>query len=570
MVVMSGSEAIVETLIRNEMPYYFGVNSSEFLALTDVIYQNEKVSFISARHESNAALMADGYIRVTNKPAPVIGTNGPGVAHMYQATGAARNHGIPLILLVPGFARAELQNPFTTTKQLDQTACYKPITKAQFDVDSVAQIPGAINEAIRISMAGRPGPVIVSVVPQVYREKAEVTILPKAKIDPMHYDAEAVKAAAKILVNAKRPVLLYHERIFRYDLYSEARELAELLATPCIGEYRCSRGIVPEDTVLGFTGWLSAGAGMTTANLEAFSKADAVLALCCNFDNTSTAKNRPGSEVEKQIAIETKRIIQVDADPCEMSRRYPAEVEVLGNPKASIAALVAEIKRLGMDQSLRAERMAEAKKLKDRTNNAIEGWYNKLKNETPIAYVVVYKALQEILDRDAIQLHSGGTTNRWGAVMQLAKTPNSVHTDGMWHSLGQTFSMALGMKIAYPDRQVVNVIGDGSFWLCNASELETQKRLNLPVVTVILNNNIYGNMYLSQQNRFGGRIIGTEFDNPNFAELGKVFGFHSERVEKPEEVKPALMRALNSKRPAIIDIFTPGTTLPMSSPPVVI
>jgi thiamine pyrophosphate-dependent acetolactate synthase large subunit-like protein len=364
---------------------------------------------------------------------------------------------------------------------------------------------------------------------------------------------EAVRKASRLLVEAERPVILADSRAIWNNAYPELAQLANRLSIPVLSATRAIRPFFDESSPLNFGLYEARSAPPV---LQLMEEADLLLAIDCYFDSyLSTGQLTPESPSRRRLFPDT--IIQIDSDPSFIGKNYPVEVGILGDSKVILGALLAGIRSSGR-RSRNKVRLDRLTTLKAKWTAFIDREYDRLSNKKSISPLVIARDLSSVLPKDAIVSVAGAFNSVVFHTLSVftSSTPRSILGIGADGSLGTGLSKAIGAKLAAPDRCVVAFLGDGEFWYGSASELETLARTKLPVVIVISNNGCFGSDKYRQLKIFDGRFIGVDFNNPNFAELARVFGLKGERVESSNEIKRAIRRAVESNRPTIVDIVT--------------
>jgi acetolactate synthase-1/2/3 large subunit len=369
----------------------------------------------------------------------------------------------------------------------------------------------------------------------------------------MSGSSEEIKRAAHLLINAKRPVILAGGGVITSGAWNELKELAEFIGTAVITTMM-GKGVFSEDHPL--YAWHAGSKGTTCGNKLA-SSSDVLLAVGCRFADETACSYRKGVA----FSIPPTRLIQIDLDPNEIGKNYPVEVGIVGDARETLRRTL---------QVLRENR--KRKEHKDTSYfNEIQKlkkeWFASLKkfqnpNKVPMTISCFLKELREFLERDAFVVSSSG--NAQAQILQEFPfyEPKTFITSGGFSTMGFSLPAALGVKLAYPERQVIAVMGDGDFMM-TIQELATAVQYNIPVVTAVLNNVGWQSIKDLQIAALGeDRVIATDFakDNddlytPDFTAIAKGFGAYSKRIERPDEVKDALRKAFASGKPAVIEVM---------------
>jgi acetolactate synthase-1/2/3 large subunit len=525
---MNGAELLVETLAAERVRQVYGIPGTTIMDVLDALARQDDIRYLSVRHEQVAASMADGYARATGEPGVCIASRGPGATNMATAIGNAHDESIPLVAIV-GQVGHEITER-AAFEELDVVSLFGPITKWAVEIPTVARIPELLQRAIRLAVSGRPGPVVVSVPLNVLRAKTTATPQPRFRLDRPRPSAEGVRGAARLLDVARRPTLLLGGGTTSFDKNVVA--LAERLGAPVVTTWS-RKDRFPNDHPQ-FVGTLGPGAFDSTET--AIRDADVLVALGCRFSEFSTKR--------WTLLTTDTALIHADIDPGELGKVYVPAVGLhadAGEVAADLtAALGTQPDRTTWLRRLRASYVEERKLILPDTPEGV-------------CSARLTAALRTVLDRTGATLVvDAPSTGVW-----LQRHVDAVRPAAYYASAGGAmawgFPAALGIQLARPGERVVCLSGDGSFWMV-AQDLETAVRERIPVVTVVANNFAYGNTRDRQRTAHGQRYFGVFYDNPDLAEFARLHGAHGERVTRPEELVPALERALAADLPAVVDV----------------
>ncbi len=546
---LKAGEAVIELLRQEGVSHIFGIVGSSFLDILDPLYDDDTMQFIGVRHEQGAALMADGFSRISGAPSVCLATNGPGVLNLTYGIGSAYVAHSPVVVLAPSASRDHQYR--NSTQEFDQVALFKPITKASFPVNKIERLPDAIRQAFRIATSGKMGPVMVDI-PR--------DLLPGAEIDldllpPESYrsgqtrargDRNLIDKAARTLLSAQRPVILAGGGIQWSNAGEEVSRLADLIGAAVVTSYGRADAI-PNDhpMFLGHLGRLGSDEA-----IEAVRQADVILAAGTRLSQSTTF-------YDNRFIPSDAPIVQIEIDPQELGRNYPVTVGIVGDAKAVLEDL---LERMRADEPRpNPQWVAEIEDLAARRADRLNG-EGRL-SYLPLKPQRVYAELRKVMPRDAIIALDAGLAPNFGQDRLNFYEPRSLITSLDLGGLGFSFPASLGAKFAAPDRPVVNFNGDGGF-LFNAQEFATAVRYNLKVVTVIMNNSCWGSEKAYQRYAFDERYVGADTNNPRFDRYAELFGGTGFYVERPEDVGDALLEALKTDGPSIIEIPTDPDEMP--------
>ncbi|MFX1378780.1 MAG: thiamine pyrophosphate-binding protein [Promethearchaeota archaeon] len=560
--MINGGDVLIKCLLKENVKYLFGIPGGQFLNMYDAVYKwgrEQGINTVLFRHEASAGHAADAWARLTNTPGICFGTAGPGATNLISGVGAAWADNIPVIAIVPQ-VNSEFQDSFTLQGSLDQIGMYKPITKYQKSVRKLKEIPDAVHKAFREVLSGRPQPALLEIFEDAFLEEIEedqLEILNKEKYRAFEKPAikdELIEEALNLLKNAKKPLIISGGGISRAEAWSELEEFVDYLKLPVITT-STGIGTIPNKTQYLF------GAGVAGMGLKIIPEADVIIALGCKFSWTMAHGEEP-------FWKDSQTLIQVDIDPAIIGRAKPITLGIHGDCKHFLTQILEKAKK-----SDRVESREWLDDLIHTRENNIEKLNKKLsKDKVPIVPKRLIKDVLETIEEEAILILDGGDISVSAAEQifdyNVRKPLSTLAATGMGQ-LGTAVPYGIGAKLAKPDKQVVAIAGDGSFMI-NIQDLETAVRLNLKnLVYVIANNSAWGMIKSGQKLFKGKRYIDVDFPEFDYAKCAEGFGCYGEVVTDPNEIKPALKRAINSGKPAVLDVKigfeTPDTTKLMGS-----
>jgi len=544
---LTGGDILVECLLQEKVKYVFGIPGDQLYPILDAIYRSDEIEFILTRHEQAAAHAADAWARVTGEPGVCLGTVGPGAADLVPGVYPAFSDSIPMIVICAQNQSFRIAPDHGSSQGLNQQALFAPITKWGVCMSHWKRISMLIQWAFRVATSGRPGPVFIDIPSDILYEtgdpsELESPILPPFRyraLDPPHGDFSAIKNAAKLLVNAEFPVLHAGGGVLASGASQELVQLAEHLGAPVTTSPR-ARGVIPEDHELCL---LVAGFGAMAAQAEA----DVVLQVGGKFGDLDFW-GRPPTWGE----LEEQKLIQIDIDPTMIGLNRPVDVALLGDAKATLAKLFETVKKLQPEKMAPRDNFMEC-------CEAQEAWLVDFleagkSNAVPIHPLRLISDVREFFPRNALCIIDGGNIALWQIYLNRIYEPRTYLWAADSGHLGTIMGYAIGAKLAAPDRPVFGVTGDGAF-MFNIQEIETLRRLNLPAVIVIANDRAYGMIKAGQKMVYGSRYIGVDFFDIRYDQIAEAMGCYGERVTEPDEIKSALGRAIESGKPAVLDVF---------------
>jgi acetolactate synthase-1/2/3 large subunit len=557
---LNGGQLVVEMLKAYGVRYVFGVPGDTGLAFYDALSQAQQqgeITLVLARDERSAAYMADVYARVSFRPGVCEGPSGAGATYLASGLGEPHASSIPVIALTSDTPVGQEERNVLTA--LDQAALFAPITKWCSLVKQANRIPDMMRQAFRVATSGRPGAVQVTLPMDVLAASVEAPPL-HAEQSCQHYpayrtrpDPEAVERAAALLLEANRPVIVAGGGVVTSGAWNELTELAQALGAP-VGTSICGKGAIAEDHPLSL-GVVGSNGRRPYAN-AVLEEADLTLYVGCKTDSVTTA----GWTLPPRATAQT--IVHLDVDPVEIGRNYPTATGLVGDAKLGLYDLARAV-RAG-DAQPRPDPLTA---LGDRVSAFWADFEAKAAVTTqPIKPQRVIQVLAHLLPPDSIVVADAGTPTPFTAAYFRSQAGRQVIIPRGYGGLGYAIPGVVGAKLARPQATVVGLMGDGSFGM-SAGELETVARLALPVTLVQFNNACFGWIKVSQELFHRGRTFGVDFSKEtDHAGIARGFGLHGVRVEDPEDVEPALRKALASEVPTFIDIVTECETTEL--PPV--
>lgn len=542
----------------------FGECGHTNYALIDAC-QREGIAYISFRHEQQAAHAADAYYRLSKKLAVLNVHLSPGLTNTLTGVASAALDGTPMLVIsgnTPSYHHPrEAHQVIRTHQDASQGDLFRPICKRVWRVDQVDFLRDVMHRALNVAQTGRPGAVLIDVPMDMFSAKLSAPIDSQARRPNFARSVgspEGVAAAADALLSASRPVIYAGNGVALSGAVDELAALARKLQAP-VATTLVGKGVFPETDPLslGTTGiWGARAANETTRT------ADVILAVGTAFGEADCSSWRP--EHTFDIPGNT-RLIQIDIDPQELGKSYPVDIGIVGDARATLAALDAAIGARTRDKSVVEDQLnAVAERKKAWREELVE---TQTDGGKPIHPARLLKELSDAAPDDVVFVTDVGW-NKNGAGQQLeVKQPGAFITSGGMATMGFSPAAAIGAKLGAPDRKVVCLIGDGGF-LSVVGSLATAVELNIPVLWVLFNNFCYSTIRTVGSTYFNNKY-GTEFRtldgepyNPDFLELAKSFGIESALVTEPDDLGAALESAMAKEIPFLLEVRTRGD-LPM-------
>jgi acetolactate synthase-1/2/3 large subunit len=538
---ISVARLIVEFLKEAGVPYLFGLSGHSIFPITDALYSEPDLRFISVMHELSAAYMTAAYAKGTRTLGVCTASAGAGVTNLLTGIAYAHKESIPVIVLAADVSRRHAGKGASSWHEIPQREMFEPITKLSVTLENADQAVDTLRRALKEATTGRKGPVYIGIPRDLQEQEVEGPGLGwletvSAIVEP---DEGALDQAAEELNKALAPIIIAGGGVYWSRAEQELRELVELLSIP-FGTSPSHKGLISEDHPMSL-GVLGFGA-FPFANPFCL-KSDLILAVGVTFSEGLTL-----GFGDKVIPPKAK-IIQVDSDPRELGKIYPAHLPILGDAKAALGGLLARLKKARVEK----KNPARLDQLREEKNS----WYEKIlgyadEGQERIHQWHVYRALKESVSEDAVVVGAGGTAE----LMRRFVAPSYAYHSGEMRAIGFGLSTSIGLSLAFPSRPVVCVTGDGSFML-ESQELATAAAMQLPISIIVVRNDAYGNMKRDQIKHHGGRVIGTELHLPDLCALAGAYRIEAERVAQPKALLPAVKRALAARKPVLLDVICP-------------
>jgi acetolactate synthase I/II/III large subunit len=518
---ISAGAAIVDTLINHGVDTVFGIPGVQTYELFDALGRaKDKVSLINPRHEQACAYMAFGYARSTGKEGIYSVVPGPGVLNSGAALVTAYGASTPVMCVTGEVPANFIGVGLGHLHELpDQLATLRGMTKWATRIDDPAATATEVTEAFKQMRTGRPRPVAVSMPWDVFAKTTpKVTLSAFTAQEPLPADSEEMERALELLKNAQNPMILVGSGAVNSS--DEVLRLAEALQAPVV-PFRSGRGIVSDDHALGFN---------CASGSRLWQQADVIIGIGSRLELLwgRWPKHKTGV-----------KLINIDIDPLQHVR-LKADVGLIGDAGKTAAALAEGIEKLP-SRSSRYKEYAEVK-----TTIA----HDILKITPQIDFL---KAIRDVLPRDgfvAEETSQVGFTSIYGIPIYKPRTFVSCGHQG---TLGYGFPTCLGVKVGNPDKCVVSIVGDGGFMFA-IQELTTAVEHGINLVTVLFNNNCYGNVLRDQQQMFDGRDVGSKLENPDFLKVADAFGVTYFNASTPDNLRKSLELAFKSETPCLIEV----------------
>ncbi|EDP76188.1 biosynthetic-type acetolactate synthase large subunit [Hydrogenivirga sp. 128-5-R1-1] len=555
-----GADIVIETLKEEGVEVIFGLPGGAIMEVYDALYRDGSIKHILARHEQGAGHMAEGYAKATGKVGVAMTTSGPGATNIVTPIADAYMDSVPMVVITGQVPTHMIGND--AFQEVDIVGITRPITKHNFLVRDIDELPLVIRKAFYIASTGRPGPVLVDIPKDITQQLSDVKIpsmdevkrsLPGYK-PHVEGNIQQIKKAAKLIMEAKRPVLYVGGGAVNSEAQEELIELAELMKIPVTTTTQ-GKGAFPEDHPLALR--MLGMHGTYYANMAVYNS-DLLIAVGARFDDRVTGKI-------DEFAPDAK-IIHIDIDPASISKNIIVDVPIVGDVKIVLRKLINELKRKGAKIAYPEER--------ERWIEQIEKWkklhpltYRNSKKVIKPQYVI--EQIHKVTNGDAIIVPGVGQHQMWAAMFFKYSYPRQFLNSGGLGTMGFGLPAGIGAKVGRPEKEVFVVDGDGSF-VMTMQEIITAVQYRIPVKVAIINNAYLGMVRQWQELFYDKRYSEVDLSlQPDFVKLAESMGAVGFRAEKPKEVREILEEAMKiDDKPVIMDFVVDReeNVLPMVPP----
>lgn len=537
---LTGAQIFIESLRREGVDTIFGYPGGVILNIYEQLYHTKDIKHYLVRHEQAAIHAAEGYARVMDKCGVALVTSGPGATNTITGLANAYLDGYPLVVFTGQVGVSLIGND--AFQEADIVGITRSCTKHNYLVKDVKDLARTIKEAFYIANTGKKGPVVIDLPKSVLDEKTEFNYPEDVYLEgynPTYKgNPKQISRALQLLCNAKRPAIISGGGVLSSDASEELTELARLLNIPVattlmgIGTYPLN-----DEKALGMLGMH----GNYWANY-AICECDVLLAVGTRFNDRITG---PLSKFAKGA-----QIIHIDIDPCSISKNISADIPIVGDAKIILKDMLDEFKVKNYEINKDAKRIWFEKIEKWKEQRVIP----EIQSEKLHAHMVLECVFEYTKDYDPVVATEVGQHQMWTAQMFKCTQPRRLLTSGGLGTMGFGFPAAMGASAANRDRLVLNIAGDGSIQM-NIQELATCVEYNLPVKVIIMDNGYLGMVRQWQERLYHGHYSQTKISSPDFVKLAEAYGAKGIRIQKEEEIIPALKEAIEYQGPVFLDFI---------------
>ena len=550
------SQAYLEVAAAHGVDYVFGLPGTSGQEFIGTIADQEKIRFVLAMHETCVVSMADGHARVTGRPQLAQVSTLPGSANAVGALYDAYRDRSPVIVTSTN-VDTRIVGRDSHTEGKDLVEMTKQFTKWSAEVHRADRIPEYLNRAFKVASTPPTGPVYLALPSNLLGETINVAnpqadrsrIVPRIAGDP-----EAMAEAAKLLAQAKRPVIVAGSGVAKSGATEELIKFAEMVAAPVVMEPRYSFLAFPTTHPQSF----QIAERQPSFDLPVWGEPDLIFAIGCRL--IREYRYLPDAVIKPET-----RCVHIEEDPWEIGKVYPVDVGIIADAKSALRSLVEIYPKFAAPSDGKAERLECIRKAKEQVNAELENRVKQGWDSTPINAARLARTMDRLIEKDALIVNESPTSKDILMANFQFSPGRSYFSNSSGGFLGWGLGAAIGAKLASPKRRVVACLGDGSC-MFGIQGLWTLAKYRVPLVVIVFNNRAY----MAVKNQFRGseeriRIaaeMGAEITGPdiNFARLADTFGIFGQRVEQPDAIEPALKRALEQNGPALVDVVISQNT----------
>lgn len=542
--LLTGADIVIECLLEQGVDTVFGYPGGTILNVYDSLYHyRDRINHVLTSHEQGASHAADGYARATGKVGVCMATSGPGATNLVTGIATAYMDSVPLVAITANVGVPLLGKD--SFQEVDIAGVTMPITKHNYIVKDVESLAPTIRKAFQIAKEGRPGPVLVDITKDVTAAKCEYHHQKPEKIERRSYTypTSTLKEAIEMIEKSEKPFVFVGGGVVRSDASQELREFVEKIDAP-VTDSLMGKGAF-DGTNPRYTGMLGMH-GTKTSNLGV-SNCDLLVAIGVRFSDRVIGN--------AQKFARHAKIIHIDVDEAEINKNVNVDLGIVGDAKSVLNALNLLLKQQNHSQWLKEIR-------------ALKEQYPLSYNSDKLTGPCVIEQIEALTDNNAIICTEVGQNQMWAAQYYHFKRPSQLITSGGLGTMGYGLGASIGVKYGKPDQYVFNIAGDGCFRM-NMNELATASRYQVPIIEVILNNHVLGMVRQWQTLFYGKRYSATVLDDKvDFCKTAEGLGCKAIRVTKKEEVAPAILEAMDSQGPVVIEcmIEEDDKVFPMVAP----
>ena len=530
---LSGAQAVIATLRSHGVDTIFGIPGVHTLPLYDAMRNEPGLRHVLARHEQGAGFMADGYARAGGKPGVVCTITGPGVTNVATPVASAYADSVPLLVISTSVSRASLGRPRGELHELkDQFGMMEALAGWTREVSQVEEIPDALRDAFRVMRNGRSRGAYLQIPLDLLMIEADMKIPEPAPASPPRPSREQIAALVRMLAESRHPLIVAGEGVTRAGANEQLARLAELLGAPVLLG-RKSHEVLPADHPLSVA---ATNYGFPDEMRSLITESDMALVIGSKLGAGRTGNGK--------LPL-PKPMVQIDIDPAEIGRQYPVNLGIVADAQVALEMLLEALRDVPHQWISRVEEVARVREMLHTHMQRVFG-----------ESIALLNGVREGLPRNGLVVADMTMPGYASAEYLPMYEPRTYIHSSELCSIGCGLPMALGAKMAAPERPVVTLCGDGGF-LLNVGELATAAQEQIDVTVVIFNDATYTAVKRDQARRFDGRYIATDLRAPDYVALAHAFGIEGMRVSGPDELRDAIRAATSRPGSTLIEVLLP-------------
>ncbi|WP_281975736.1 thiamine pyrophosphate-dependent enzyme [Halobacillus litoralis] len=533
--MMTSAQAIVECIRREGIPNVFCVPGESYLPVMDAISDEPTIELISARHEGGAAFMAEGYAKASGKTGVVMGTRGVGASNLTIGVHTAYQDSTPLVVLL-----GQVHSSFSGREgfqEVDLEAFFRPIAKWVAEIREPPRVPEILQRAFRIAQTGRPGPVVLSLPEDLLKKQAPMTFGPALTKPAPRPNLRELEGLEKFLQHSDRPLIIAGGGVKGAGAEKALQVFAEKFEIPVMCAFR-RHDAFPNDDAR-YVGHL--GLGVHPNIIETVREADTILAIGTRLSEVTTQ--------DYTLLQANQNLIHIDVDYGTLGKVYAPNIGIIADANETLRSM------MDFEMPLRWKEWGATRRRAYEATLQVPG------KATVNGRII--SMMQKHLPSDTVFTNDAGNFAGWlHSFFQFRQKHTYVGpTSG---AMGYGMPAALGVKLAHPDKTVVSLSGDGGFMM-TMQEFETAVRYQIPVISIVFNNRMYGTIRMHQEIHYPYKKIGTDLGEVPFSKLAEDLGAAGFHVKTPEQFEEALTAALKEKKPVLIEVESERDQISVSS-----
>ncbi|KGP93010.1 acetolactate synthase [Pontibacillus chungwhensis BH030062] len=536
---LTSAHAIVECMKIEGVKHVFCVPGESYLPIMDAIHDEPSIKLISARHEGGASFMAEGYAKSSGKPGVLMATRGVGGSNLTIGVHTAHQDSTPMVVFL-GQVHSQFRGR-EGFQEVDLDQYFRHIAKWTVEIRDAKRVPELVQRAFRVAQTGRPGPVVVSLPEDLLIKESVMAFGPPVRRPTPSPSSDEVGDVEKLLQSSESPLIIAGGGVKASEAEGALKQFAEKYKIPVMASFR-RHDVMPNDHPL-YLGHL--GLGTHKSILETVQQSDVILAFGTRLSEVTTQ--------DYSIITDEKKLVHVDIEYDSIGKIYQPDIGIVADLKEGLHALLS-INLLSSWEDWAVTRRRVYENVTSLTNKDVDN-HN--------FHTQIIQTLQAQLPKNAILTNDAGNFAGWLHTF-FQFTERNTYVGPTSGAMGYGMPAALGTKLAHPHRTVLSLSGDGGFMM-TMQEIETAVRYNIPIISIVFNNKMYGTIRMHQEMHYPFKPIGTELGSVPFTELAQSIGANGYFVRTIKEFELAIERAVKSDKPVVIEIESDPNQISVSS-----